>query len=263
MLTKFLPLPENNGGHQRSLAIARRLAELGDVVLCAYDDGTRTGMACVTWVLTSGRCPGAVTPTGVARGVRRRVASRRDDSGAPRWSRPSAVLPTRNRSTSCRSNISRWCRSCSISPPRQSILDLHNVESALVDSYARARSGLPAAFYRAEAAALRRMERRTIGHFDHVVVVSEKERREVGAGGRARSWSARTAVSRRLCCPSRAEPTVAFVATMGWAPNVDAAVWLGREIWPAVLARVPGARCCWWARTRRRRCGRWPTSTSR
>jgi glycosyltransferase involved in cell wall biosynthesis len=29
---------------------------------------------------------------------------------------------------------------------------------------------------------------------------------------------------------------------MGWAPNVDAAVWLGREIWPEVLTRVPHAR---------------------
>ena len=42
--------------------------------------------------------------------------------------------------------------------------------------------------------------------------------------------------------PDASEPTVAFVATMGWAPNVDAAVWLGREIWPKVLARVPEAR---------------------
>jgi glycosyltransferase involved in cell wall biosynthesis len=35
---------------------------------------------------------------------------------------------------------------------------------------------------------------------------------------------------------------VAFVATMGWAPNTDAALWLGREIWPLVLARIPEAR---------------------
>jgi polysaccharide biosynthesis protein PslH len=37
-------------------------------------------------------------------------------------------------------------------------------------------------------------------------------------------------------------PTVAFVATMGWAPNTDAALWLGREIWPQVQQRVPEAR---------------------
>ena len=35
---------------------------------------------------------------------------------------------------------------------------------------------------------------------------------------------------------------MAFVATMGWAPNVDAALWLGREIWPLVRERVPQAR---------------------
>ena len=42
--------------------------------------------------------------------------------------------------------------------------------------------------------------------------------------------------------PEAPGPTVAFVATMGWAPNIDAAVWLGREIWPRVRERVPGAR---------------------
>ena len=67
-------------------------------------------------------------------------------------------------------------------PAKTSVLDLHNVESALVDSYARARRGAAAAFFHAEAAALRRMERRTIGDFDHVVVVSEKERSRLVAG---------------------------------------------------------------------------------
>jgi glycosyltransferase involved in cell wall biosynthesis len=77
--------------------------------------------------------------------------------------------------------------------------------------------------------------------FDTVVVVSEQERARLGPGARSvlvcpngREPSA--------VLPESSEPTVAFVATMGWAPNVDAAVWLGREIWPGVLARVPGAR---------------------
>ena len=126
-------------------------------------------------------------------------------------------------------------------PAKKSILDLHNVESALVDSYARARHGVPAVLFRAEAAALRRMERRTIGAFDHVVVVSEREKARLPGGARS-----------VLVCPNGREPsailpdapdaTVAFVATMGWAPNVDAALWLGREIWPEVLTRVPEAR---------------------
>jgi glycosyltransferase involved in cell wall biosynthesis len=37
-------------------------------------------------------------------------------------------------------------------------------------------------------------------------------------------------------------PTAAFVATLGWAPNVDAAVWFGAEVWPAVCRRLPAAR---------------------
>ena len=72
-------------------------------------------------------------------------------------------------------------------------------------------------------------------------MVSEKERERLAPGARSvlvcpngRDPSA--------VLPDSPEPTVAFVATMGWAPNVDAAVWLGREIWPAVLARVPEAR---------------------
>lgn len=126
-------------------------------------------------------------------------------------------------------------------PAKISVLDLHNVESALVASYAHARRGVPAALLRVESVALRRMERKTIGEFDHVVVVSQEE--EERLNGRVRSV---------LVCPNGREPTavlpeapeatVAFVASMGWAPNVDAAVWLGREIWPLVQAAVPEAR---------------------
>ena len=68
MVTKFLPLPDNNGGKPALLAIARRLAELGDLVLCGYDDGSadRAGLrelgidvrAVPRRVTPAGRCPG-------------------------------------------------------------------------------------------------------------------------------------------------------------------------------------------------------------
>jgi glycosyltransferase involved in cell wall biosynthesis len=123
----------------------------------------------------------------------------------------------------------------------QRVLDLHNVESSLVESYASARRGPSAAFYRAEAKALRHMESHTIADFDHVIVVSEKEKTRLPAYAGS-----------VLICPNGREPsgllpeattpTVAFVATMGWAPNVDAALWLGREIWPLVVEEVPDAQ---------------------
>ena len=241
MVTKFLPLPENNGGHQRSLAIARRLAELGDLVLCAYDDGTADRSGLRDLGIDVRAVPWRVTPVGVARGV---LAAHSVSAGRF-WS--AAMVKAVHGAADekpidlLQVEYQQMVPSVLDVPAKKSILDLHNIESSLVDSYASARSGISAAFYRAEAAALRRLERQTIGDFDHVIVVSEKERERLTPGARSvlvcpngRDPSA--------VLPDSPEPTVAFVATMGWAPNVDAAVWLGREIWPAVLARVPEAR---------------------
>jgi polysaccharide biosynthesis protein PslH len=241
MLTKFLPLPDNNGGHQRSLAIARRLAALGELVLCGYDDGTADRAGLRELGIDVRAVPWRVTPGGLARGI---VAARSVSSGRF-WS--ASMVETVRRAADEKAidvlqvEYQQLVPMTLDLPAKVSILDLHNVESALVDSYAGARRGVPAMLLRAEAAALRRMERRTLGSFDHVVVVSEKERARLDPG-----------LSSVLICPNGREPsavlppaadaTVAFVATMGWAPNVDAAVWLGREIWPLVLAKVPGAK---------------------
>src|ERR1700677_765152 len=240
MITKFLPLPDNNGGYQRSLAIARRLAAAGELVLCGYDDGGADRVGLRDLGIDVRAVPWRVTPAGVARGV----ATAQSVSAGRFWS---AAMVKAVRSAADEAPIDllqveyqQMVPLVLDVPAKKSILDLHNVESALVDSYARARRGVPAALLRAEAAALRRMERRTIGAFDHVVVVSEREKARLAGGARS-----------VLVCPNGREPsailpdapdaTVAFVATMGWAPNVDAAVWLTREIWPLVRERVPQA----------------------
>ncbi len=241
MVTKFLPLPDNNGGHQRSLAIARRLARLGDLVLCGYDDGSADRSGLRDLGIDVRAVPWRVSPGRVARGV----VTTRSVSAGRFWS--SAMVETVCSAADemaidlLQVEYQQMVPFVLDLPAKMSVLDLHNVESALVSSYAHTRRGVPAACLRSEAAALRRMERRTIGEFDHVVVVSEKERVRLPAGARS-----------VLVCPNGREPsvvlpdapdaTVAFVATMGWAPNVDAAVWLGREIWPQVLTRVPHAR---------------------
>ncbi len=238
MVTKFLPLPDNNGGRQRSLAIARRLAALGDVVLCGYDDGSADRSGLRDLGIDVRAVPWRVTPVGIARGVAttHSVSAGRFWSAAMRETvhRAAAEMPVDLLQVEYQQLVP-FVRDV---PAKTSVLDLHNVESALVASYAHARRGVPAALLRAEAVALERMERRTIGEFDHVVVVSEEERARLTAGVRS-----------VLVCPNGREPTavlpdapeatVAFVATMGWAPNIDAAVWLGREIWPLVRAAVP------------------------
>jgi polysaccharide biosynthesis protein PslH len=241
MVTKFLPLPDNNGGRQRSLAIARRLAGLGEVVLCAYDDGTADAAGLRDLGIDVRAVPWNGTPLKVAHGV----AATSSISAGRFWS--AAMVKTVRRAAEEKEIDLLQVEYQQMVPlvpdlaAKQTVLDLHNVESALVDSYARARRGPSSLLFRAEAAALRRMERRTVGSFDVVVVVSEQERERLGPNVRSvlvcpngREPSA--------VLPEATEPNVAFVATMGWAPNVDAAVWLGREIWPQVLARVPGAR---------------------
>jgi glycosyltransferase involved in cell wall biosynthesis len=241
MLTKFLPLPDNNGGLQRSLAIARRLAELGEVVLFGYDDGTADHQGLRDLGIDVRSVPWHVTPGSVLSGLARTQSF----SSARFWS--AAAAETVRRAAAEKSLDLLQVEYQQMVPlaagihAKTSVLDLHNVESALVDSYAQARRGFEAAGLRAEAVALRRMERRTIKRFDHVAIVSEQERKRLPEGVRS-----------VLVCPNgrdpsavlppAPDPTVAFVATMGWRPNIDAALWLGRDIWPLVVAQVPQAR---------------------
>ena len=241
MLTKFLPLPDNNGGLQRSLAIARRLAQLGELVLFGYDDGNADHQGLRDLGIDVRSVPWHVTPGSVLRGVIRTQSF----SAARFWS--AAAAETVRRAAAEKSldllqvEYQQMVPLAAGIPAKMSVLDLHNVESALVDSYAHAQRGVAAAGLRAEAAALRRMERRTITRFDHVAIVSEQERTRLPDGARS-----------VLVCPNgrdpsavlppAPDPTVAFVATMGWRPNIDAALWLGRDIWPLVVAQVPQAR---------------------
>jgi glycosyltransferase involved in cell wall biosynthesis len=241
MVTKFLPLPDDSGGRQRSLAIARRLAALGDLVLCAHDDGAADHDGLRALGIDVRSVPWRPSVMGTLRGA---VATRNVSSGRF-WSKELVGL------------LSRAVREAPVDllqveylqmaplagglAAGQRVLDLHNVESELMASFGRARHGVSALLSRVEAASLRAMERRLIRTFDTVVVVSEQERERLPASTRA-----------TLVCPNgqdppsrlppAAEPVVAFVATLGWAPNADAALWLGREIWPRVVRQVPQAR---------------------
>ncbi len=241
MVTKFLPLPADSGGRQRSLAIARRLADHGELVLCAYDDGKAdvTGLRDLGIDVRS--VPWRPSPFNVIRGT----AATRSLSASRFWS-PAFIRQVRSAVEEAPVDLlqveylqmSAMVKGLAAT---HRVLDLHNVESELVASQARSRGGPGSLVYRAEAMALRAMERRVIGEFDPVVVVSPRERGRLPSGG-----------ERVLVCPNGQEPpvllpeatapVVAFVATLGWAPNVEAALWLGRDIWPEVVRRVPAAR---------------------
>lgn len=242
MVTKFVPLPDDDGGKQRALAIARRLAGLGELVLCAYDDGRgdRAGLErlgievrAVPWRPgLRGAWRGALRTGSVSIGRFSSQALRQEVRQAVE-EKPVDLLQI------------EYLQMAFVSvglEARRRVLDLHNVESALVASYGRTGWGGLAVAARLEALALRAAERRVLPRMDTVVVVSERERLRLPPG-----------VPQVLLCPNGRDPspavlppsassTVAFVAALGWAPNADAAKWFCRAVWPEVRRRVGEAR---------------------
>jgi polysaccharide biosynthesis protein PslH len=243
MVTKFVPLPDNDGGKQRALAVAVRLAQHADVVLCAYDDGDGDVAGLKRLGIDVRSVPWRPSPARAARGVlRTRSVS------AGRFYSPELVDEVRRAADEGPVNLLQ-VEYLQMVPVAQRVraarrvLDLHNVESALVRSYAKVGRGPSGLLAHAEAAALGAMERSLMPSFDSVIVVSERERTRLPAG-----------VRDVLVCPNGRDPdplgppppattpTAVFVATLGWAPNVDAATWFGQDVWPEVHRRSPDAR---------------------
>jgi glycosyltransferase involved in cell wall biosynthesis len=241
MVTKFLPLPADSGGKQRSLAVLQRLASLGDVVLCCFDDerADHAGLArlgvdvrCVPWRPTAPR---------IARGILHAGSG----SAARFWDADLAAIVQRAVAEAPTdllqveySTLAPYLNG--VRAPLR-VLDFHNIESSLAASYARSASALKAVPVWMEAAALRGLEWRSVRNVDVVVVVSDNDRERLpNARGEVlvcpNGWNPTGPL------PPAADPVVAFVALLGWRPNADAAVWLVDEVWPLVRARRPDAR---------------------
>jgi glycosyltransferase involved in cell wall biosynthesis len=99
---------------------------------------------------------------------------------------------------------------------------------------------------RAEVAAWQRYERATRPHFDAIVVFAERDLAAVeptaGATALVRIPLAVEVPSRPLDPRGSDPPTILFIGGFAHPPNVDAALWLGKTVFPRVLERVPEAR---------------------
>ena len=244
VVSKFVPFPDNDGGKQRTLALLTRLARRADVVLCAYDDGTADPKALAALGIDVRSVPWRPTPARALAGL-----GRTRSVTAGRFY--SAALAALVRAAAAEAPVDllqvEYLQMAPVAigvPAGRRVIDLHNVESALVRSYARTgRVSAAGVLARVEARALAALERNLLPKFDTVVIVSERERSRLPRGLRD------VIVCPNGCDPdgrgapeASSTPTAAFVATMGWAPNVDAATWLGHEVWPQVLRRCPDAR---------------------
>src|SRR5262249_36500839 len=101
--------------------------------------------------------------------------------------------------------------------------------------------------YKVEFAKMLRYEQEMVRKFEHIIAVSEHDRRMMSAWVDAdRITVAPTGVDLRQFRPS-AQPAqvgslVTFVGAMDWEPNIDAVEYFCREIWPAVRSSVPSAQ---------------------
>lgn len=242
MVTKFVPSPANSGGKLRSLAIARRLAKVSDeLVLCCFSDATGDADALRELGIDVRTVAWHPDLQHVVRGVARTHTG----SAGRFWDKGLAALvheATREKPTDLlQVEYSQLASYLSVGSARRKVLDFHNIESSLATSFAKSSKTLKGRLAYVEAPLLRRRERLGAEQADLVTVVSTKDAERMPGHPREllvcpNGWEPTEQL------PPSVEPTAIFVALMGWKPNIDAAVWLGRDVWPLVRARMPEAR---------------------
>jgi len=128
-------------------------------------------------------------------------------------------------------------------PKARTVMDAHNVEAQVAERLAEVSRWPLNAVLRRQAAAIARLETRSVQGVDAVLCCSELDAATFRRAGAREVHLVPNGVELRPL-PATLEPrdTVAFVGSYDWRPNVDAAVVLAREIWPRVREACPGLR---------------------
>ncbi|CAN5381235.1 glycosyltransferase family 4 protein [soil metagenome] len=259
-------LPVDTGGKIRSYNLLRQLAAQHEVTLLSYYGGRRDEKyeREIAEHLPGAEtiCTGAPEAAPVRQGLDylRHVAS----------SAPYAV--TKFTAPEVRRRVGAWLNerrcdvavcdflSASLNFPRDlktpTVLFQHNVESALWERQAAHEPHpLKRVAFKLEAAKMLAYERATVGRFHHTIAVSEHDREQmmlmtdparitvVPTGVDLRQYrAAADTESDAASTLSESAPLVMFLGSMDWEANIDGVDYFCRDIWPEVLAAVPGAR---------------------
>jgi glycosyltransferase involved in cell wall biosynthesis len=133
------------------------------------------------------------------------------------------------------------------------VLDLHNIESQLAHSHARALHGIESIAMSRFARAYERLEHEWLPQFDILLVASEDDRRRVAglcAAGASVivypnalpvEWGSRVTFGTSGSDPSQ-PPTIVFSGNLEYHPNIEAVRWFHAEIWPRIRERAPGVK---------------------
>jgi glycosyltransferase involved in cell wall biosynthesis len=126
---------------------------------------------------------------------------------------------------------------------RQTLLDLHNIESTLHQRSASVSGMLVAAGHRRFARATRALESRLAPRFSRVAVTSETDAALLKClAPSARSFVYPNALPEISASPVPEEAVLAFSGNFEYHPNIDAVAFLAGQIWPEIRRRHPDLR---------------------
>jgi len=97
-------------------------------------------------------------------------------------------------------------------------------------------------FYAREARRIAAYERAACAHFPRLAVSAEPDRAALGAPNVSVVRSAADLTQFAYHPEGREPATLVLTGNMGYQPNVDAALWFSKEIWPRIRAARPEAR---------------------
>lgn len=239
-VAKWVPWPPNSGDKQRTLGVLRGLGRVADVTLCGFTSDAEDPVPLESEGIRVRSVPLARRPVDVVGGLlatRSATAARFFD---PRMAREvrRAVADGADVLLVEHVQLLPYARGLR---PALLVLDMHNIESALARRIAGASHGPRRIAWWLESRALRGLERRARAA-DVIAVVSEVDRRTLQTVLRhPRVVVVPNAWDEPAPLPPAPGPVVSFVGIFFWGPNIDAAVWFCREVWPNVLAARPDA----------------------
>ena len=251
-------LPVHSGGDIRSYNIARELAARNDLTFFSYYDGAPD--ATYEKALRE-HFPGAVC---LCTRERHDTPLRRGLDYLARFSHPAPYAVSRFASHAVESQLKSWYAEQSfdvavcdfldaaVNFPKElnipTVLFQHNVESEIWRRHAKTQTNTARKMiYGVEFRKMVAYEKTALRRFDHVIAVSEHDRKLMSA------WSDESCVS---VIPTGVDlqqykpdfsnpqvlPLVTFIGAMDWEPNIDAVEFFCKEIWPSVVAQVPDAK---------------------
>ena len=132
--------------------------------------------------------------------------------------------------------------------PCPAVIFTHNVEAEIWRRHAETKTGPAALLYRMQYARMLRFERRALGRFDGVLVVSHADRQTFARlypdAIRQDVHVVSTGVDTGFFSPAPSAADgrrLVFTGSMDWLPNEDAVAYFCREILPRIRADEPSA----------------------